>query len=309
MKNNWNKSLTALQNKVSTCVSSVRQTELKKKMPWWCEETEKRFQAAKTSPAVIPYQSFYSEFMYRWTHDAYRNMFYLRFCTVFCVFGGLFLINIYPGISLFEVKNYSSIYDRFHELLSSANEYFRVSLLRQSILILIASFMMDVMIISTWLYWMAIGDSFRLPVVYAIFFGFRSFLRNFSILPYPPHFTWTIPTFNGVTIPSLVVQYQSSDDFFYSGHIGCGIICISEFLTYKCWFGVIMSTVIVIFEAVMMLITRVHYTIDMVAGAIIASWIFMLCDKIMPKVDNYFGFPSRPVLLSQESSNPIKREP
>jgi predicted ABC-type exoprotein transport system permease subunit len=55
-------------------------------------------------------------------------------------------------------------------------------------------------------------------------------------------------------------------------------------------------TFVTFFEVVVMVITRAHYSIDMITGAIVASWIYMSCVRIEPYVQQLFGLPPRPIL-------------
>ena len=70
-------------------------------------------------------------------------------------------------------------------------------------------------------------------------------------------------------IPSLVVVYHDSYDFFYSGHIGTCFIITMEYRACK-WFN----------QWFMMTCVRTHYVIDMIAGVIVAHYMHMIAEKI-----------------------------
>ena len=81
-------------------------------------------------------------------------------------------------------------------------------------------------------------------------------------------------------IPSLVVVYDDSYDFFYSGHIGTCFIITMEYRACK-WFKMHYFTLFIMLNQwFMMTCVRTHYVIDMIAGVIVAHYMHMIAEKI-----------------------------
>jgi len=74
--------------------------------------------------------------------------------------------------------------------------------------------------------------------------------------------------------PSLVVPYGRGSDFFFSGHSGFLLICANEWNTLgnkrlrNFVYCVLAYTVFIL------LVYRVHYSIDIFGGIIIADWCY-----------------------------------
>ena len=103
------------------------------------------------------------------------------------------------------------------------------------------------------------------------------------MMKYPEGYIWDYPG-----ISSLTVSYLKTNDFFFSGHVGLPIIigldCLQDNKTYI----FILSLFICIFESFTMIVTRGHYIIDIFAGIIISHYLFIIVDKYIYILDNYF---------------------
>jgi hypothetical protein len=104
--------------------------------------------------------------------------------------------------------------------------------------------------------------------------------------PFPDHVVWHSPGFLSLTVP-----YDRTRDFFYSGHTGSLAIIILEFYTlgYK-WFTLV-PLVCTIYMMNMLLITRVHYTVDVAAGLIYAFIFYGLAEQIVSYFDWLISLP------------------
>jgi len=71
---------------------------------------------------------------------------------------------------------------------------------------------------------------------------------------------------------SLFVPYGATTDFFYSGHVGACMIYYLEFDAIG-WKWMSYYTMFVLCaQFFLMTVLRSHYSIDMIAGIIIAYW-------------------------------------
>jgi len=95
------------------------------------------------------------------------------------------------------------------------------------------------------------------------------------MLPAPPNAIWHYPGF-----PSLLVTYNVSNDYFFSGHTAIAVLAVTEIARIgKRWLTVI-GVLIAILEIATVLVLRAHYTMDVFTGMItglyaapLATWI------------------------------------
>lgn len=92
-------------------------------------------------------------------------------------------------------------------------------------------------------------------------------------------------------MPSLMVPYGRSSDYFYSGHTGYMVFGALYF--YKAgyrsimWFNIIGLAVVVF----VLLATRVHYSIDILAGFVMSMEVVWFVGKFMPWFDRLWSAP------------------
>lgn len=99
---------------------------------------------------------------------------------------------------------------------------------------------------------------------------------------FPENYLWGFPGFYSITVP-----YGKSNDFFFSGHIGC---CMIQY----CEFGAIgwkkmekFSLLSLCMQFVLMTATRGHYFIDMISGVVFGHYMWLLAEKYSYLIDVY----------------------
>jgi len=139
----------------------------------------------------------------------------------------------------------------------------------------ICSFLVDTVFLITMGYWVMYGRNARLPLSLAVFYITRALIQKIWFSPFPSGYYWESPG-----IPSLVVPYGRGSDFFFSGHSGFLIICASEW--HKLKIPKIRNYVIgvAIYTILILLVYRIHYSIDIFTGVIFAEWTFNKIDLI-----------------------------
>lgn len=146
---------------------------------------------------------------------------------------------------------------------------------------IIASLTLDIQFFLVLFFWLWKGFSFRIIIALVLFYAIRAILQQLFILPFPEHFYWEYPGF-----PWLMNMYGKQSDFFYSGHVGFSLLCtIENFrLGAKKWgiFGIWAT----IFQWFTLITFRVHYTVDLFAGLIIAHYWFYLSGFVWDWVDS-----------------------
>lgn len=98
---------------------------------------------------------------------------------------------------------------------------------------------------------------------------------------FPEGYLWDYPGF-----PSLIVPYAMSSDFFFSGHVGFATIALLENYEYKHYFLVAFTAFTIVAESAVMIVTRGHYCIDIIAGVVFAHYIWMLVGYVSPAIDS-----------------------
>ena len=85
---------------------------------------------------------------------------------------------------------------------------------------------------------------------------------------YPEKYGWEYPGWY-----SISVSYFKTNDFFYSGHVGFSLIGILEFFRKKCYyFAFLFAFPIMIIEIFVIIGVRGHYSIDILAGILMALY-------------------------------------
>lgn len=97
---------------------------------------------------------------------------------------------------------------------------------------------------------------------------------------YPDGYLWDFPNFYSVTVP-----YGKTNDFFFSGHIGC---CVINFFEYKSqgWYKfAAFSFITMIFQFSLMIFLRGHYVIDLISGIVFGHYFWLLAEKYSYLID------------------------
>ena len=110
------------------------------------------------------------------------------------------------------------------------------------------------------------GSTLR-PFIGLLFvFVFRQLCQAICTLPIPPRMIWRNPGF-----PSLLVTYGVANDFFISGHTAIAVLGAIEIARLFPWPFGLAAALVAFGEALMVIVLRAHYTMDVLA-AIAASF-------------------------------------
>lgn len=149
-------------------------------------------------------------------------------------------------------------------------------------LLIASSFLIDVFGVS--LIGLAVFGTTMGPLVALIvLFSLRQVCQAVCRLPPPPGIVWRDPGF-----PSLLVTYGVGNDFFFSGHTGLAVLgAIEMFQHAPGWLGWIAAGVAAL-EALVVIVLRAHYTLDVIAGALAAWFAVDVARALTPMVDGLF---------------------
>ena len=87
-------------------------------------------------------------------------------------------------------------------------------------------------------------------------------------------------------VPSLLVTYGVSTDFFFSGHTALAVLGAVELVRFGGRRWLLLGVVIAIFECLVVLVLRAHYTMDVFTGAVVALYAATLAEWWAPWFDD-----------------------
>ncbi len=163
----------------------------------------------------------------------------------------------------------NNVIDKLHnsKFLSSIHNYLFQNKYITKILTIITTFMIDANLIYFFMDFI-FNNNIR-PII--LLFGgvfLRQICQYINILPVPNDVLWFDPGF-----PSLIMNYNVSNDFFFSGHTLVSLIFGIELFLSNNIFIKIYALFYMMMEIFFVLVTRAHYFID-IYGAI--STYFMM---------------------------------
>lgn len=176
-------------------------------------------------------------------------------------------------------------YDKFLlEYIQEITVYLSQHLMIRDLLLTTGSNCLDVLMVGYLIHYVRFGRSWKPILSIFMFYGFRAIFQNFFLLSFYDTYLFDFPE-----VFSIVVPLGRSADFFYSGHCGSALLMALNFRDagehYYAYFGYFVTCL----EAVVMTVTRAHYSIDVIYGIFfgfyfnyIASKIYLYCDQNYP---------------------------
>jgi len=172
--------------------------------------------------------------------------------------------------------------DLGHNWTDKINKYFIQNIPARNTLLIASALFVDLIMLTTYFYWIFKWTDWVVAYAIILFYGVRGFIvMNIFQITFPEGYNFFYPGF-----PSIAVCYLKTNDFFYSGHIGFPIIFFLEYWRKGIKYLAIPCLFISLFEGFMMLITRGHYTIDLIFGVIFAHYLYKISLMIAPWLDN-----------------------
>ncbi len=124
------------------------------------------------------------------------------------------------------------------------------------------------------------GSTFAPFVAIIIVFSLRQLTQMCCTLPPPEGMIWKDPGF-----PSLLVTYGVSNDLFFSGHTALAVLGAIEISEHAPWWLAVPAIVLAVWEVLIVIVLRAHYTMDVIAGAFAAWFAADLAGRIAPWID------------------------
>ena len=154
--------------------------------------------------------------------------------------------------------------DRVHEWTAGWNQSLNRNRGTASGLLIASSVLID--LVACWMFAATIlGSSIRPFLGLLILFSLRQLCQWLSPLPAPVGMLWFDPGF-----PSLLVTYEVANDFFFSGHTAMAVYGGIELGRRFGRLGMGAGLVFAVFQVVVVLVLRAHYTMDVFTGGVVA---------------------------------------
>lgn len=173
----------------------------------------------------------------------------------------------------------SGVGDSLHNLTRGLNSYFAQHSGAADLLLIVSSACIDglgLFLLGRWLF----GGSVRPFLGLVTLMVLRQILQALCSLPAPPHMIWHYPGF-----PSLLVTYQVTNDFFFSGHTAIAVFGAVELARLDRKWLTATAVLLVLFEMATVLVLRAHYTMDVFTGLLAALWVARMSERVAPWLD------------------------
>lgn len=194
---------------------------------------------------------------------------------------GIFMIAFMNNYKTLFIENVICINDAFFNGFSGINNSLTYDVSAKNAILIIGGLLVDLSILATSVYYTLYGKSWRFLISTFLFYGVRALFQLMYIMRTPPNYIFSYPGF-----PSLFVSYKSTNDFFFSGHVGFPLLCAYESRNVKFWFlyvGIFIS----VYMAFLMISTRGHYSIDIYFGFIFVIYIIRVSKFLCEYLDRF----------------------
>lgn len=115
-------------------------------------------------------------------------------------------------------------------------------------------------------------------VPFALFYVLRMLIQRLVFLPRLTESVWSSPG-----VPTLTIFYEQVHDYFPSGHVGIVLLCYLYHTKLKEQRTARLALFQVFFQAFVVMVTRTHYSVDVIGGVLLAYSVWSLTkNRIFP---------------------------
>jgi len=187
------------------------------------------------------------------------------------------LLNDYENISK-PADVPQCINDHMFNWVAPINAFLQANWGYRNALIMMASLIMDTLFSMMCLRFILYHKNVRLLTTVLVFYIVRAIIQQLYTVTMPPSgYIWGSPG-----IFSIVVPYFATNDFFYSGHVGICFIAFLEFRKDGCQILKTLAFIGLWLEAFTLLVSRAHYSVDLIAGLIFAHYFYIVVGWLFP---------------------------
>lgn len=182
-----------------------------------------------------------------------------------------------------------TIGDGVHDVLAGINQYLHNHPAAANALLIISSAVID--LVGFFLLCYAIfGRTVRPFIGLLLLFAMRQACQWACALEPPAGMIWHDPG-----VPSVLVTYDVTTDFFFSGHTGLAVLGAVELARVGGRRWMFVGFAIILLEVAAVLVLRAHYTMDVFTGAVAARYASILAARVSPWCDRKLSLLSQRV--------------
>ena len=163
-----------------------------------------------------------------------------------------------------------AIYDHLHVVTARWNDWFNRNPKPANAVLVASSLGVDALTLFVLAY-AVLGPSFTPFWGLLALFALRQLSQATVALPAPPGIIWRHPGF-----PSLFVTYHVGNDFFFSGHTALAVYGAIQLATLQIPLLTALGIIVATLEAVVVIVLRAHWTVDVLAGCFAALGVGLL---------------------------------
>ena len=172
-------------------------------------------------------------------------------------------------------------YDRFlEEVLWPLSVFLGQNFYIRDFVMMLGALMLDASFIIFALLCIYHGRGWKEIITFASFYGFRGFFLNIFEFNIPENVLSEQPG-----IFSVMTPFGRASDFFYSGHTGCAFIIALFLYEYGHYSLFKLGIIVTLLQAIVMMLTRVHFLIDIIFGFCFAHYFKMISHSFAKRVD------------------------
>ena len=177
----------------------------------------------------------------------------------------------------------AGIGDGLHILLSPLTQWLATHNNVADLLLIVTSAIIDVL--GCFLLFSGVtGPSIRPLLGLALLFALRQVCQALIALPPPPQMIWHNPG-----MPSLLVTYETGNDFFFSGHTAIAAYGAIELSRFERRWLKVTAVLIATIEALTVLVLRAHYTMDVLTAVLAAFWVSSVAAELALCCDRWLA--------------------
>ena len=165
--------------------------------------------------------------------------------------------------------------DGIHNVLLPVTNYFHANPLVADKVLIASSACIDVF--ATLMMLLSVFGRTMRPVVGIVFvFIMRQSCQSLVTLPSPKKVFWRDPG-----VPSLLVTYDTPNDFFFSGHTAIAVVCAVELGRMFGRKGQVVRACFAAFEIFVVLALQAHWTMDVFTGFVAARYATLIAPRFI----------------------------
>lgn len=162
------------------------------------------------------------------------------------------------------------------------NKYMKENIEVRNLCLILSSLLLDITVILLAYAWIKYGKGWRPLFTLLLFYLLRYICNMIFSVKIPDDSLWEYPGF-----PSLIVSYQKSADYFYSGYVGLNLICCVELYKLNFKYASILAFIELAFQIFILIVLRGNYLVDIIASLYAAHYFCYISEFYSHKFNEY----------------------